>query len=238
VDKGSRSPHREHTTSRIFIADDHPLYRGALRELLEKHPDFEVVGEGKDGMEALELCRHLRPELVLMDLRMPEMDGLEATHAIKRELPETTVLIITALEDPNHLAEALRAGADGYVLKSSDCREITDAIRKALKGVAPLNQEISVLLLHKLLLDDEEAARTFEEPQLHPLLRRLAQREVEVLRLVARGQTNRQIAQSLLISVSTVKKYVQHILSKMEVSDRTQAAVKAIELGLLHEQDG
>ena len=228
----------EHTTfrCRIVIADDHPLYRGALRGLLEQHPDFEVVGEGQDGVEALELCRRLRPEVVLMDARMPKMDGLEATRAIKRELPSTIVLINTAIEEPNHLSEALRAGVSGYVLKTSSGSEITYAIRKALNGEAPLNQEISAQLLRRLLCEEEES-RSFEQPQRAPLLGRLTQREVEVLRLVAMGQSNLQIAQSLLLSVSTVKKHIQHMVSKLEVSDRTQAAVKAIELGLLNEQD-
>jgi DNA-binding NarL/FixJ family response regulator len=232
----------EHTTfrCRIVIADDHPLYRGALRGLLEQHPDFEVVGEGQDGVEALELCRRLRPEVVLMDVRMPKMDGLEATRAIKRELPSTIVLINTAIEEPNHLSEALRAGVSGYVLKTSSGSEITDAIRKALNGEAPLNQEISAQLLRRLLCEEEEKPRRPLEDHLRaaPLLQALSRREADVLRLVARGQTNQQIARSLLISVSTVKKHIQHVVSKLEVSDRTQAAVKAIELGLLNEQDG
>src|SRR5215212_1862901 len=149
---------KKHTTFRfrLVIADDHPLYRGALRGLIEQYPDFEVVGVGRDGIEALELCRGLRPEVVLMDARMPKMDGLEATRAIKRELPGTIVLVITAVEDPKHLLEALKAGAGGYVLKSSGCQEIIDAIRKALNGEAPLNHEISAKLLHKLLLDVDE----------------------------------------------------------------------------------
>jgi two-component system, NarL family, response regulator LiaR len=238
VDRGQQASSGEHTTfrCRIVIADDHPLYRGALRGLLEQHPDFEVVGEGQDGVEALELCRRLRPEVVLMDARMPRMDGLEATRAIKQELPSTIVLLNTAIEEPNHLSEALRAGVSGYVLKTSSGSEITDAIRKALNGEAPLNQEISAQLLRRLLCEEEES-RSFEQPQRAPLLGRLTQREVEVLRLVAMGQTNLQIAQSLLLSVSTVKKHIQHMVSKLEVSDRTQAAVKAIELGLLNEQD-
>ena len=223
---------------RIVIADDHPLYRGALRGLLEQHPDFEVVGEGQDGVEALELCRRLRPEVVLMDARMPKMDGLEATRAIKRELPSTIVLMNTAIEEPNHLSEALRAGVSGYVLKTSSGSEITGAIRKALNGEDPLNQEISAQLLRRLLCEEEEPRRPLEDPPRAPLLQALSCREVDVLRLVARGKTNQQIARSLLISVSTVKKHVQHIVSKLEVSDRTQAAVKAIELGLLNEQVG
>ena len=233
---------REHTPfrCRIVIADDHPLYRGALRGLLEQHPDFEVVGEGQDGVEALELCRRLRPEVVLMDARMPKMDGLEATRAIKRELPSTIVLINTAIEEPNHLSEALRAGVSGYVLKTSSGSEITGAIRKALNGEAPLNQEISAQLLRRLHCEEEEKPRrSLEDHPRAPLVQALSRREADVLRLVARGQTNQQIARSLLISVSTVKKHIQHIVSKLEVSDRTQAAVKAIELGLLsNEQVG
>jgi DNA-binding NarL/FixJ family response regulator len=220
----------------ILIADDHTLFRSALRQLLCQHADLEVVAEAATGKEALERCRRLQPDLVLMEIRMP-MDGLEATHTIKQVLPDTTVLILTALEDPNSLAEAIRTGASGHLLKYSSCPEITEAIRKELDSQSALNQEIAVQLLRRLLREEEEPS-TLEGHARAPLLRALTKREVEVLQLVASGLTNQQIARKLLLSVSTVKKYLRRILSKLGVSNRTQAAIKALKLGLLNEQDG
>src|SRR5829696_4532493 len=248
MNEDPRPPSRERDPSRIVIADDHPLYRSALRQMVDGQPDMEVVGEAENGREALELCRDLHPDVVLMDLRMPEMDGLAATRAVKLELPGTIVLVLTAFGDPDHLSEALKAGAAGYVLKQSDPQEITDAIRKVLDGELALNQELAMSLLRHLLAEastqSEPAAappatpvESFEEHQRARLLDALTERELEVLGLVARGHTNQQIAQSLLVSVSTVKKHIHHIISKLEVSDRTQAAIKAIELGVLADQE-
>jgi DNA-binding NarL/FixJ family response regulator len=172
-----------------------------------------------------------------MDVSMPEMDGLEATRMIKRELPDTVVLMITAFEDPNYLAEALKAGSAGYISKHTYSQQIVEAIRKVLEGEFPLNQEIAVELLRRLLQEEkEEESRPLEEHARPSLPQALSPREIEVLRLLARGQTNQQIARTLLISMSTVKKHVHHVFSKLEVSDRTQAALKAFELGLLNEQ--
>ncbi len=219
--------------SRIVVVDDHPLFRSALGRMLDAQSDLEVVGEASDGQEAVALCRRLRPELVLMDVRMPRMDGLEATRAIKGELPRTIVLVLTALEDPNHLSEALRAGAAGYVLKSAPVAQIIAAVRKVLIGESPLDQEIATRLLMRLA---QEAPREEGAREGASLPRSLSPRETEVLRLTAQGRTNQQIARALLISVSTVKKHVQSIISKLGVSDRTQAAVRAVELGVLTER--
>ena len=224
----------------LVIVDDHPLYRSALRQMLHRQPDLEVVGEAADGREALELCRLLRPRLVLMDIRMPEMDGIAATRAIKQELPQIIVLMITSFEDPNYLLEALKAGAAGYILKYTTQEEIIDAIRKVLSGESPLNQELAARLLRHLTdrMREEENLTSAapegvpEEPTEPPPLELLTPREVEVLRLLARGQNNREIAQTLSVAVSTVKNHIQHILTKLGVSDRTQAAVRAVELGL------
>ncbi len=236
--------------SRIIIADDHPLFRSAIRQTLERHSNLEVVGEAANGHQAIELCRRLRPELVLMDLRMPEMDGIAATQAIKREFPATIVLMLTALEEPTSLSDSLEAGAAGYVLKQAPPAQITDAVRRVLAGESPLNEEVAMRLLRRLIdrgaQKEEEGGsavsstpeRPLRERDESPLARSLTPREVEVLQLVVRGQTNQQIARELLISVSTVKRHLRHISAKLGASDRVQAAVRAIELGLLEERDG
>jgi DNA-binding NarL/FixJ family response regulator len=236
------------TPVRIIIADDHPLYRSAVRSTLEKHSgSWEVVAEATDGLEVVELCRSLSPDLVLMDVAMPRMGGLEATRALKDELPRTIVLIMTALEEPDHLAEALRAGAAGYVIKTAPAQQIVGAVRQALDGEYPLNHEVAKRLLLDLVNEEHKerlpSQRTPESPPIgaeyrpEALPSSLSAREVEVLRLVARGQTNQQIAENLLLSVSTVKKHVRQIISKLGVSDRTQAAIRALELGLRLERD-
>src|SRR5918997_1920409 len=137
--------------SRIIIADDHPLFRSAIRRTLERHSNLEVVAEAADGRQALDLCRRLEPELVLMDLRMPEMDGIAATHAIKRELPGTIVLILTAIEEPGDLSDSLEAGAAGYILKHAPATQITDAVQRVLTGETPLNEKVAMRLLLRLL---------------------------------------------------------------------------------------
>ena len=243
-DEAARST-QSASPSRILVADDHPLFRGALEQVVGGQPDLEVVGEAVDGKEALELCRRLQPDLVLMDMSMPRMDGIEATRTIKGECPRTIVLMLTASMDLDHLAEAIKAGAAGYILKSAHLPHIVDAIRGALSGESSLNQGMAMELLKRVF---NEAPRCEEGPAVdtsqrgsdnqrwHPLLEKLSQREVEVLGLLARGRTNQEIARNLLVSVSTVKKHVQHVIAKLRVSDRTQAAVRAIELGLRPEE--
>ncbi len=250
----TRAP-QQRPPSRIVIAEDHPLFRSAIRQTLEGHSDLEVVAEAANGRQALELCRSLRPELVLMDLRMPEMDGVAATHAIKREFPDTLVLILTAIDESRGLSDSLEAGAAGYVLKHASPAQITHAVRRVLAGETPLDDEVSMRLLMSLMdtgRQDGEKTREHkvgpddsftsgrplgEGGESHPD-NSLTPREVEVLRLVVRGQTNQQIARNLFISVSTVKRHIRHISAKLGVCDRVQAAVRAIELGLLDERNG
>jgi DNA-binding NarL/FixJ family response regulator len=245
----SRAP--QERPSRIVVADDHPVFRSAIRQTLERHPDLVVVAEAANGREALDLCRRLRPELVLMDLRMPDMDGIAATHAIKREFPETLVLLLTALDESSGLSESLEAGAAGYVLKDASPSQITHAVRRVLAGGSPLDEGVAMRLLMSLIdrgehkeqeegrsADSSTTERPFEEGAESLLGGTLTPREVEVLRLVVRGQTNQQIARALSISVSTVKRHMQHISAKLGVCDRVQAAVRAIERGLLDERKG
>ena len=209
--------------------------------MISEQLDFKVVGEAADGQEAIELCRRLHPELVLMDVRMPRMDGIAATRQIKQAFPSTVVLMITAFEAQNYMLEALEAGAAGYVLKYATPQQLADAIRKALSGESPINHELATQVL-KSLADKRRQKETqlpSEPPNKHqePLRKSpsevLTPRELDVLRLLAVGRTNKQIAQELTISLATVKTHVEHIIAKLRVSDRTQAVVTAIGLGLL-----
>jgi DNA-binding NarL/FixJ family response regulator len=221
--------------SRVLIADDHALFRAGIRVILSSRPDIEVVGEAADGEEAVALCRKMRPDLVMMDLTMPQVDGIAATRTIKAEFPRTSVLILTAYADEDLLMEAVRAGAAGYVVKDSvGPIELLDAVRGILNGESHVDQELVMRLVRRLA----DEARGNNEPaaenpgQLSPPAGSLTEREIEVLRLLPQGMTNREIAAELHLSLSTVKKRLERIISKLGVSDRTQAAVKAMELGL------
>ncbi len=169
--------------------------------------------------------RRLQPDLALIDVRMPKQDGLATCHAIKQECQGTSVILVTIHENPEYLFEALKAGAAGYVLKDISQRELIAAVQGVLRGESMLNKELVIRLLQRL------ANETPKQEEVSP--ERLSPRELEVLLLLTQGQTNREIAQNLIVSVSTVKIHVEHILAKLGVSDRTQAAVRAIELGLL-----
>jgi DNA-binding NarL/FixJ family response regulator len=271
----------EATPARLLIADDHALVREGLRTMLSGEEGIEVVAEANDGEQALNTCRELRPDLVLMDVRMPVMDGLEATRKIKQEMPQTSVMMVTMHENPDYLFEAVKAGAAGYVLKDASGARLLGAVRRTLEGESPLNQELAMQLLVRLSREGgsasgerseggsrglsreaagEESREGDESLATHPnttgsgatqpgahqagssgsnqsrraeQIESLTPREVEVLRLLSQGQTNPQIAQNLMVSRGTVKIHVQHIISKLGVSDRTQAAVRAIEAGLL-----
>jgi DNA-binding NarL/FixJ family response regulator len=264
--------------ARILIADDHALVREGLRTMLSGEEGIEVVAEAQDGQQALNICRELKPDLVLMDVRMPVMDGLAATRKIKQEMPKTSVMMVTMHENPDYLFGAVKAGAAGYVLKDASGERLLGAVRRTLEGESPLNQELAMRLLVRLSREssgsgggseggsEEGSGGAFREadeettgeqtqregeslssqPEAHQAgssgsresrgaeqIESLTPREVEVLRLLSQGQTNPQIAQNLLVSRGTVKIHVQHIISKLGVSDRTQAAVRAIEAGLL-----
>jgi DNA-binding NarL/FixJ family response regulator len=237
IDHGGSRPDVNH--SRIVIVDDHPLFRVALVQILDAPSDLEVVGEAPDGRQALELCRRLQPDLVLMDVSMPVMDGLEAARTIKDEFPKTSVLMLTAHAEHRLLMEAVKAGAAGYLLKGCHPDHLLDAVRRILRGEAHLDQELAIQVIRDLADGHmQESAQASSVPpdkfRRQPLLSQpLTDRELEVLKLLAQGRTNREIARELRVSVGTVKAYVHRIIAKLEVSDRTQAAVKATELGIL-----
>jgi DNA-binding NarL/FixJ family response regulator len=221
-------PEGQSKPARLLIADDQELVRVGLRSMLAGERWLEIVGEATNGHEALELCRRLQPDLALLDVRMPELDGLAATRAIRQACPETRVLIVTTHESTEYLLAALNAGAAGYLLKDATRPELIAAVRQVLRGESSLNGELAARALQRLASARADPTAALPE--------RLTRREQEVLRLLAEGLTNREIAHSLTISVGTVKIHVEHIIAKLGVADRTQAAVRAVELGLLEPQ--
>jgi len=228
VDRGKPDPR-----PRVLLADDHDFMRAGLRFVLEAKSDLEVVGEASDGEEAVAMCRGLRPDLVLMDITMPRMNGIQATRAIKAEMPEVAVLVLTSHVAEDVLMEAIRAGAAGYVLKGSRREDVVGAVRAVLSGETPLDQNLAMRLLRRVARSNGQPAAAAPSGVFHPGANPLTPRETEVLRLLATGKTNRQLAAELHISLSTVKRHVERIIVKLKVSDRTQAAVRAGELGLL-----
>lgn len=208
--------------ARIVIADDHELARTGLRGMLSNQADLMLVGEAATGHEAVELCARLRPDLAILDIHMPDMDGITATRAILAGRPNTRVLILTMHDRPEYMLGALKAGATGYVLKDATRGEFLAAVRGVLRGEPAVDSRLAGRLARQVV--QSPAPET--EPRLTP-------REREVLQLLSQGKTNPEIAGALVISLGTVKIHVEHILSKLNVTDRTQAAVRAAELGLL-----
>src|SRR5215472_11826870 len=209
----------EAMTIRIVIADDHKIVRRGIRTFLELDPELVVVGEAADGAEAVRLAQRLQPDIVLMDLVMPGMDGITATATIRRELPETEVLALTSVLEDASVVGAVRAGAIGYLLKDTQAEALCQAIKAAAAGQVQLTPRAAARLM--------QAVSAPESPEA------LTERETEVLRLLAQGQANKQIARSLNISEKTVKVHVSNILSKLGVQSRTQATLYAIRVGLV-----
>ena len=219
--------------TRLAIVDDHQLARESLQNMLSDEPDFEIVGEAANGRQALLLCARLRPDLILMDVRMPEMDGLAATKEVKQRYPETSVMMLTMHENPDYLLEALKAGAAGYVLKDAPQEEVIEAVRRVTNGESPMDPELAARLLRRLASEGEAQRGAYGSHGDAGRTESLTPRESEVLELMKLGRTNREIAADLVISLGTAKNHVEHIMAKLGVSDRTQAVVKALELGIL-----
>jgi DNA-binding NarL/FixJ family response regulator len=221
---------RKNRSARIVIADDHDLTRIGLRSLIQDERGLDLVGEARNGHEALQLCRRLEPDLVILDIRMPLLDGLAATRAIKQDYPRIAVLLVSFHATPEYILEALESGASGYVLKDAPFAELLDVIHKILYGESLLTEALAAQMLRRLNKRPDAIVAPLRDP--------LTPREFEVLRLVAQGKTNRSIGEQLFITTGTVKLHVEHIIAKLDVSDRTQAAVRAIRLGLLsHETE-
>ncbi len=210
----------------VLIVDDHPVVREGLKVLIA-HRDIRVVGEAATGRQALEEARRLRPDVVLMDIRLPDIDGLTVTEHIKRELPRTAVIIVTSFDDPQYVQRALLAGASGYLLKGMPRDAYIEAIRAVRAGTSIFDASVMPQLLR--------GAVTTPDPQAQAMVASLDEREREVLRLLAQGLTNKEIAERIHYSVGTVKNVVATIIEKLGVSDRTQAAVVAARACLLAE---
>jgi two-component system, NarL family, response regulator LiaR len=208
---------------RVLVVDDHGVVREGLRAFLELQDGIEVVGEASDGREGLAAAERLRPDVVLLDLVMPELDGLSAMRALRERLPGTRAIVLTSFLDDDKLLPALRAGAAGYLLKNAPPAEVVRAVRAAHAGEVVLDPVVAARLL-------EELARDVEP------LDRLTPREREVLVLLGRGFPNKRIAQELRLSEKTVKTHVGHVLAKLGVTDRTQAAVVAVRAGLVEQR--
>jgi DNA-binding NarL/FixJ family response regulator len=214
--------------TRILVADDQVLVRGGLRMILEAQPDIEVVGEAGDGSEALALARELGPDLVLMDIRMPGLDGLEATRRLLAAGdPAPKVLVLTTFDLDEYVYEAIRAGASGFLLKSAPPPQLVEGVRAVMAGDALLSPEITRRLLERFTRRPPPSAGAPAE------LADLTQRELDVLCLMADGQSNAEIAASLVLSEATVKTHVNHILTKLRLRDRVQAVALAYRSGLM-----
>ena len=239
ADRISTNNSEANSPARLLIADDHSLIREGLRILLDGEPGLDVIGEAGNGLEAVEQCVSLSPDLVLMDVRMPKMDGLAATRAIKERFPAISVLIVTTHENPDYLLEAIESGAAGYIIKDTSRKELIESIHNVLNGESPLNNKLAVQLLRRLIDNAKSGPKVVSETRVREenLLRSLTHRELEILRLLAPGRTNKAIAEILVLSPGTVKNHVQHIIAKLGVSDRTQAAVLAVGAGLLNPND-
>jgi NarL family two-component system response regulator LiaR len=207
---------------RVFIAEDHAIVRKGVRSLLSLEKDIQVIGEAANGREAVEQVRNLKPDVVVMDLLMPELDGIQATRQIRANHPDAKVLVLTSFATDDKIFPALKAGALGYLLKDSDPAELAPAIRQVNAGEYSLHPIIARKLLQELNLSPKKTSAA--EP--------LTGREVEVLRMVARGRSNRQIAEELVISLGTVRAHLSNILGKLHLASRTQATLYALREGL------
>jgi DNA-binding NarL/FixJ family response regulator len=216
---------------RVLVADDHPVFRRGMRAILGAEPDTELVGEAMDGEEAVELALELSPHVILMDLNMPKVTGIEATRRILEVSPNTAILMLTMFEDDKSIFAAMRAGAHGYVLKGADGAETLRAIHAVASGEAIFSPTITRRLTGYFATPERDSKATSVED-----FANLTEREHEILSLIAEGYTNNAIASRLYLSPKTVRNYVSSIFTKLQVADRPQAIIRAREAGLGHEQ--
>jgi DNA-binding NarL/FixJ family response regulator len=226
----SLAARRQSAKTKIVLADDHPLLRKALKDLLEKETDFEIVGEAGDGEEAVRLATQTIPDVVIMDISMPNLDGLQATQQIKASCPNVAVLVLTVHTDDECILEILKAGAAGYLIKSAFGEEVVQAVRAVITGEMVLSAPIGQRLL-------KQAARFPTRPVLLEAGEKLSVRELEVLKLTARGLSNKDIALALGIKLRTIKGHLADIFSKLRVASRTEAVIAGLRAGFLSMDD-
>jgi len=212
---------------KLLIVDDHTVVRQGLRGFLELMDDFEIVGEGSNGVEAVRQAAELQPDVILLDLMMPEMDGIEATRRIRLANPAARILILSSFSNDDNVLPAIRAGAMGYVLKDIDPDDLADALRETYQGKSKLHPDIAQKLIAHVQQDESD-----EKTAVSPL-DQLTERELDVLKQIAYGKSNHEIAAALSISHATVKTHVSNLLGKLQLADRTQAAILAIREGLV-----
>jgi DNA-binding NarL/FixJ family response regulator len=214
-------------TVRVLIADDHPLFREGMRGRLDRVADVAVVGEAASGDEAVELAHELKPHVILMDIKMPGLNGIEATREILRASPRVGLLMLTMFEDDDSLFAAMRAGAKGYLLKDSGGEVVVHAIRAVASGEAVFGPGVAERILGFFSTPRTAPQRAFPE---------LTEREEEILSLVAQGKSNKEIARQLFVSLKTVRNHVSNILLKLQVADRAQAVIRARDAGMGHDE--
>jgi DNA-binding NarL/FixJ family response regulator len=214
---------------RILLVDDHILFRKGIAALLDARPDIQIVGEASDGLEAINKSRELLPDIILMDVGMPVLNGLEATKQIKKEMPHVLIVMLTASDEDQNLFTAIKNGAQGYLLKDLEPYQLYDLLENISKGEAPLSGAIASKILKEFTQPRvlEDARETIGE---------LTSREIDVLNLIAEGKTNREIADKLVISENTVKIHLRNILDKLHLQNRIQAAVYAVRQGLIDKE--
>lgn len=212
---------------KTLIADDHALFREGFVGLVNAQDDLLVVGEAGDGLEALEKTRALQPELVLMDINMPNYDGLDAALAIKQEMPQVKVVMLTMLSDDEHLFSAIKGGAEGYLLKSISAREMLESIRAVFRGEVALSPSMATRIVREFAREKQTVAPGASSQET------VSVRELDVLRLVAGGASNKEIATALSVSEHTVKAHIRNILDKLHVQNRSEAAAYVLRKGLL-----
>ncbi|MFB4250255.1 response regulator [Pseudomonas idahonensis] len=217
------------TLIRLVLADDHEVTRTGFVALLAGNPEFEVVGQARDGEEALALCEQLRPDIAILDIRMPRLNGLGAARLLQQRQPEVKVVIFTMDDSPDHLEAAMTAGAVGYLLKDASRGEVIGALQRVAQGEEALNSAVSARLLRRMTERGNGQA---------PQVQALTARERQVLGLVAGGFSNREIGEKLGITTGTAKAHVERVIGKLGASDRTQAAVRGIALGLVTQPSG
>jgi len=210
---------------KVLLVDDHTLLRQGLRKLLELEPNLEVVGEAENGKEAILKTQELHPDVVLLDINMPGMNGVEATSLLKKFNPELKIIILTIHKDDEYVFEAIKAGASGYLLKDVDTQELVRAVEAAFRGESTVDPAIAARLFKEFSRISKGGGESAQDS--------LTEREKEILRLLVQGLSNRDIAENLFISEKTVKNHISNIFRKLEVNDRTQAVVKALKLGMV-----